>query len=270
MPSKNTGKVISKIKINKKNAVISFTDRSKLDLSTEVVANFYLYEGKLVSNKELKQIKEFSESASLLKYAFSLIRKRHYSEWKMREKLYAKEGKKQNVDKVIKTLKNADLIDDAALAEDLKCYLEEKNYGKNKIINELNDEGIFEEVIKKLKFPLTNERKKALNNLPKLERKYEKYSYEQKKQHIYGALISLGFDSDIALSALDKMKAKNNKDENEKLDKDYQKAIRKYKSKYIGRELKEKIISSLRSKGYKMSDILRKCENVYDQDDFGI
>ena len=270
MPSKNTGKTIKKIRVNKKNVVISFSDGKKINVTNEVMANFYLYPGKEVTNKEIKAINDFAESSSLLSHAMSLIRKRHYSEWKMREKLYAKDGKKTSVDKVIKILKNADLIDDRALAEDLYYYYDEKNYGKNKIINLLSEEGIFDEVIKKLKFPYSNEKKKALNNLPKLEKKYDKYSYEQKKQHIYSALISLGFDGDIALSTLEKMKAKNNKDENAKLDKDFEKALRKYKHKYIGRELKEKVISSLRNKGYKLNDILRKYENSYDENDFGI
>ena len=270
MPSKNTGKTIKNIRVNKKNVVITFSDGKKINTTNEVMANFYLYPGKEISSKELKAINDFSEVSSLLKHAMSLIRKRHYSEWKMREKLYAKDAKKNSVDKVIRILKNADLLDDRALAEDLYCYYDEKNYGKNKIINSLSEEGIFDEVIKRLKFPSSSEKKKALNQLPKLEKKYAKYSYEQKKQHIYATLISLGFDSDIALSALEKMKAKNNKDENDKLNKDFDKVVKKYKSRYIGRELKEKVISSLRNKGYRLNDILRKYENSYDENDFGI
>ena len=270
MPSKSTGKTISKIRVNKKNVVITFSNGTKINTTNEVMANFYLYPGKEVSTKEFKAINAFSETSALLNYAMSLIKKRHYSEWKMREKLYAKDAKKTSVDNVIKILKNADLIDDRALCEDLYCYYDEKNYGKNKIIANLSEEGIFDDVIKKLKFPYSNEKKKALNHLPKLEKKYDKYSYEQKKQHIYSALISLGFDSEIAFLALEKMKAKNNKDENAKLDKDFQKALRKYQSRYIGRELKEKVISSLRNKGYKLNDILRKYESKYDENDFGI
>lgn len=268
MPSKSIGKVIFKVKVSKKNVTITFTDRTKLKLSPEVMANFYIYEGKELSNKELKEIKEFSENVALLNYAISLIKKKHYSEWKMREKLYAKEADKKAVDKTINFLKKNDLIDDAALAEDLKCYLEEKNQGKNKIINYLNEQGIFDETIKRLKFPSSFEKKKAYNNIPKLEKRYAKYPYEQKKQHIYSALINLGFDSDIALDALNRIKGIDNKDEMEKLEKDFPKVMAKYKKKYEGRELKEKVIASLRNKGYKMKDILRKFEDYYGENDF--
>ena len=268
MPSKNTGKTILKIKINKKDVVISFTDRTKLRVTGEVLANFYLYEGKTLSNKEINDIKKLSDSAALLKYALSLLKKGHYSEWKMREKLYNKEGKKSDVDRIIKTLKNNDLINDRALAEDLIEYGNERNLGKNKIKDELSSKGIFEDVINKYHFPYSLEKKKAMNNLPKLERKYDKYPYEQKKQHIYKALLSLGFDNDVALETINKLSAPKAKEENLKLEKDFDKAVITLKRKYDGYELKNKVVASLRNKGHKMKDILNMWEKRYGENDF--
>ena len=72
------------------------------------------------------------------------------------------------------------------------------------------------------------------------------------------------------MDVLNKVKEPNQKEENEKLDKDFPKVMNKYQRKYEGRELKEKVIASLRNKGYKMKDILRKLEKYYDQNDFGI
>lgn len=268
MPSKNIGNTISKIKINKETVHISFSNGKKLIFANEVMSNFYLYVGKSLTKKEINEIKEFSDNAIYLKYAFSLLKKRHYSEWKLREKLYAKGADKKGSDKIIKILKNADLINDKMLSEDLKIYLEEKNYGKNKIINYLSNEGIFDETIKTLRFPESKEYKKAINNIPKLEKRYAKYPQEAKKQHIYNALITLGFDNSIVLSSLEKIKPSNQKEENVKLDNDFPKVLRKYKNKYEGRELKEKVISSLRSKGYRYNDILRKFEAYYAENDF--
>ena len=268
MPSKNTGNEITKIKINKKDVVISFSKHESIRVVKEVMANFYLYVHKQISNKEIKEIVEFSDNATYLKYALSLLEKGHYSEWKMREKIYAKGADKGATDRIIKILKNNDLIDDKAYALDLTYYLEEKNYGKHKIITYLKDKGIFEESMKGIKFTDANEKKKALANLPKLEKKYDKFSYEQKKDHIYKALINLGFDSDIALATLSKVKEPNHKEENQKLDRDFSMVLNKYKRKYEGRELKEKVYASLRNKGYKSADILRKWENYYAENDF--
>ena len=268
MPSKSTGKTIVKIKVNKKDVVISFADRSKMRLSLEVLANFYLYEGKTISNKELKAIERLSERAGLLKYAMSLLSKGHYSEWKMREKLYNKEASKKDVDDVIKILKDNDLINDKMFALDLVEYGNERNLGKNKIIQELSSKGIFEEVINKCRFPESLERKKASNNLPKLEKRYAKYPYEQKRQYIYKALLSLGFDHDIALETLNKMSNLKPKDEQNKLERDFAKVLARLKRNYEGYELKNKLIASLRSKGYKMKDILNMWESNYGENDF--
>lgn len=268
MPSKSSGKTIVKIKVNKKDVVISFTDRNKERFASDVLANFYLYEGKTLSNKELTEMRKLSNTSALLKYAMSLLRKGHYSEWKMREKLYNKEAKKSDVDNVIKILKNNDLINDKMLALDLMEYGNERNLGKNKIIQELSSKGVFEEIIDKCKFPYALEKKKAINNLPKLERKYDRYPFEQKKQHIYKSLLSLGFDNDIALEMMNRVNEPKQKEELSKLDKDFDKVYIHQKRKYEGYELKNKVITSLRSKGYKMKDILNMWEKKYGEINF--
>ena len=268
VPSKSSGKTIVKLKVNKKNVVITFSDKSKLSLVPEVMASFYLYEGKTLDNKTIKELVSFNASASLLKYAISLLKKKHYSEWKMREKLYAKEdANKPAVDQVIKVLKSNDLINDKMLILDTIEYGNERNIGKNKIIAELANKGIFNENLSSISFSYSNEKKKALNNLPKLEKKYSKYSYEQKKQHIYHSLLSLGFDSDVALEALNHLSKPNDKDELDKLKKDFDKTYLRYKNKYEGYELKNKVVTFLRSKGYKTKDILSRWEKYYGEND---
>ena len=268
VPSKSSGKTIAKLKVNKKNVVIAFSDKSKLSLVPEVMASFYLYEGKTLDNKAIKELVAFNASASLLKYAISLLKKKHYSEWKMREKLYAKEdANKPAVDQVIKVLKSNDLINDKMLILDTIEYGNERNIGKNKIIAELANKGIFQENLSSISFSYSNERKKALNNLPKLEKKYSKYSYEQKKQHIYRSLLSLGFDNDIALEVLNHLSKPNDKDELDKLKKDFDKTYLRYNNKYEGYELKNKVVTFLRSKGYKTKDILSRWEKYYGEND---
>ena len=268
VPSKSSGKTIVKLKVNKKNVVITFSDKSKLSLVPEVMASFYLYEGKTLDNKAIKELVAFNASASLLKYAISLLKKKHYSEWKMREKLYAKEdANKPAVDQVIKVLKSNDLINDKMLILDTIEYGNERNIGKNKIIAELANKGIFNENLSSISFSYSNEKKKALNNLPKLEKKYSKYSYEQKKQHIYHSLLSLGFDSDVALEALNHLSKPNDKDELDKLKKDFDKTYLRYNNKYEGYELKNKVVTFLRSKGYKTKDILSRWEKYYGEND---
>lgn len=268
MQSENTGRIIKQIKFNKKNIVLYFEHGDKISISEEAFSSTYLYVGKELSYKEIDKLKELTDTTKNLKYALSLLQKCHYSEFKMREKLYAREANKKEVDRIIKILKNYGLIDDSAYAFDLKEWGNEKLEGKNKIIKTLRDKGIFDKEIEKLSFPRSIEKQKALQNLPKLEKRYEKDPYLKKKAHIYNTLISLGFDPDVINEVMNKVKDNSGDDKN-KIKSDYQKAKIKYMHKYEGRQLKEKIISSLLSRGYKMKDILKYMEvNDYDQNDF--
>ena len=258
MPKGKTGKVIKRININKKNVSIYFTDGQRLSISQEAYVSTYLYVGKEMSKKDIAQLDRITSVKKLSEYALSLLMKKHYTEWKMREKLYAKEASKQDVDYIIQRLKSIDLINDKAYIEDYLGYAEEKGYGKNKIKQELLKKGIFAEDIEKIRFNEGEEKKKAVALVPTLEKKYSKYSYEQKKQHIYGALLARGFGHDVASSVLNNVSKMNEKDEQEKIKIDYQKIYQKYKQKYEGRELNDKVFQALRRKGYRVSDIKRE------------
>ena len=248
---------ITKIKILKNKVNISFDNANKLSIDKEVFTNFYLYEGKELTKEEYKSILELNDTNKLLQYALKLRSKAIYSEYKIREKLYSKEASKRSVDKVIKILKGYDLIDDKAYASDLVEYYNSLNYGENKIKTKLAEKGIFKETIDKMKFPISIEKKKANNLLPKLEKKYDKYNASSKKSHIYNAYLQEGFSKDIASEMTSKIKEPNKSDELIKLKSDYLKTKTRLERKYKGKELKQKILSSLLTKGYKMNDILK-------------
>lgn len=252
--------IIKKIKILKNKVKIHLDNGEILEIDKNVYPNFYLYTGKDLSKKEINKIKESNGTASLLEYALKIRQKSLYTEYKMREKLYDKGASKNQVDYVIKVLKNNDLIDDKAFIEEHIEYYNSLNYGKNKIISKLVDKGIFMEKLEKIYFPISIERKKANNQLPKLEKKYSKYNDIQKKQHIYSALISLGFDSEIAREVTEKVKVSSYKEENDKLEKDFSKAYERLKRKYSKKEIKPKLINYLASKGYKINEIVKLIE----------
>ena len=104
--------------------------------------------------------------------------------------------------------------------------------------------------------------------LPKLDKKYSRYAYEIKKKHIYSALISQGYDMDIARQVIGDTKKDQPKKEKEKLVNDYQKIKRRYMNKYEGYELKKKIYAALANKGYKSSEIKTVLEDYDNENDF--
>ena len=252
--------VIKKIKILKNKVKLQLEDSSVIEMDKNVYSNFYLYVGKDLSKKEIKAIETFNDTSTYMNYALKLRQKSLYSEYHMREKLYDKGANKEQVDFVIKKLKENGLIDDKVFIEEYIEYYNSLNYGKNKIISKLKEKGIFEDKLEKVNFPISIERKKANNQLPKLEKRYEKYNETQKKQHIYQALLSLGFDVEIAKEVSDKVRTSSPREENKKLERDFEKALAKYKRKYQKRELKSKLIGHLASKGYKINDIMSLME----------
>ncbi|MPN36501.1 hypothetical protein SDC9_184010 [bioreactor metagenome] len=119
--------------------------------------------------------------------------------------------------------------------------------------------GIEEKDLKSLHFKETKELEKAKTLLSSLERRYSKYKYLEKKQHIYSNLVSHGFTSEIASSVSSLIKA-DSKQESNVLAKDFAKAYTRLSSKYDGRELYDKVIKSLLQKGYKYQEIKKKIE----------
>ena len=266
MPSANTGKTITHIKINKKNVVLYF-NKKRLSISHDAYAISYLYVGKTLANAEIKKIQNYSQITTLLNYALSLLKKGHYSEWKMREKLYAKEAKKKDVDLIIKRLKDIDLINDQMLMEDYLSYAEEKNLSYRKILKDLQDKGIFAQDLQKIKFSGSQEKQKALFQLKKIDSQSSRLSYEKRKQRVYQHLLSQGFNQEIVSNIIDHIAPKKEEDESQKLAKDYQRVSTSLGRRYEGEKLKEKIYLSLKNKGYRYRDIVKIMEEYRDGND---
>ena len=267
MPSVNTGKhVIKSIKVYKDHVTISFL-RDKIQVSKEAYLSTYLYIGKNLTKKEIDKLLEITAFSALLNYALGAINKKRYSERKMFEKLKAKEDNKQAIFAVINKLKASGLLNDKELMDDLIAYDHERLFGKNKILKHLKEQGITDELINKAVFSHSQELKKAKGLIPKLDKKYSRYGSENRKKHVYQALLVQGFDSDIAKEAVNLIKEDKPQVEKEKLKRDYQKIKNRYMNKYEGYELKQKIYAALANKGYKhqMIKIILE-ENDYEND----
>ena len=108
MPSGNTGNkyIIKSLKIYHDHVTLAFFSRKEqLKISKEAYLSSYLYEGKTISKKELQKLKDLTALSTLLTYALSLVSKRHYSEFKIREKLKKKDNNYTAINEVINKLK---------------------------------------------------------------------------------------------------------------------------------------------------------------------
>ena len=270
MPSVNSGNKIKGIKIYQDHVTVTFFKHESIKISKDAFVSSYLYEGKNLSSKEINRLLELTASTKLLNYALSLLNKRRYSQKAMYEKLIKKENNPHAAKQVIDRLIDNGLLDDKTYMQDLINWDNERLFGENKIKKHLKDQGISDILTSKAVFSPNNERKKAERLIPKLDKKYARYAYEIKKQHVYQALLSQGYRPDIARSVLDDVKKDKPKAEKEKLNNDYQKIKKRYMNKYDGYELKKKIQDALRTKGYRYQDIKQIMEEDNNENDFGI
>ena len=270
MPSVNTGsRKIKNIKMYKDHVTLSFFKGEPLKISKEAFVSSYLYAGKNLSSKDIANLEEITAMTNLLNYALQIVSKKHLSEKEMLEILLKKEDNYVAAKKVITKLKENDLLDDKAFMQDLIAWDNERNFGQNKIIKHLKDKGIPEALINKVNFPQSLEKKKAKALLDKLDRKYSLYAYESKKKHVYQALVSQGYNHDIARDVTNDLKRGNDKVERSLLNKDYEKIKNRYEKKYEGYQLKQKIYAALINKGYKYQEIKKVLEDFTYEDDCG-
>ncbi len=258
MPSKNIGekkiKKVSKFK-NKVNVVL--VNNEKLTMDVDTYSSFYLYENKVLSNREYKKLKERIAISSSLSDLKKVLSKKRLSEWKAREYLYNKKQlNKIQVDEIIKILKNQHLIDDKLLSNDYVSYLNDKGFGKEKILNTLHNKGIFDEITSKITFSQTKENKKAKDLVLKLNDKYKLLTYQNKKEKIYAYLLRQGFNHESIDHALKFVSEPKRSVEISQLKKDYLKLKTRYQSNDEQIEsLNDKIFIKLKQKGYKTDDI---------------
>ena len=244
--SKNTGKKIKRIRVCKEKVIIYFFDKSKIDISHDAYASFHFFPNRELSHEEIKDIKDLNDISTLLNTALKMLQKSVMSEKQLRDKLFLKTKDKKKIDRVIKSLKQHDLINDKAYAEDFIIYAEEKKMGHYKTVQELIKRGISEKSAKAIAFKEAKELDKANDLLKILEKKYGSRSHNEKKQKIYRYLLNHGFSSGVATQTVSKIK-KDEKKESGFLDRDFDLVYSKLSIKYEGRELFDKVVNTLRN-----------------------
>ena len=255
MPSNENGKIIKQVKIGKKKVVIVFDDASKLEISPNTFTEYNLYPKKPLSDKTIKEIKKRDSFDKYYQYALNTVSMKDISEKALREKLVKKGAKQSDINEIIKSLRRYNLINEADIVKDYLEYAEYKLYGENRIKDELYKKGVDKKYIDEIRFDDSRELEKAKSLMKKSERKYESSSYQDKKRHLYDLLLRYGYDMNIASSAVDSLNSFDKKSELTNLKKEYKKIYDRYKNKYEGHELTEKVVNYLLRKGYRYADI---------------
>lgn len=226
MHLKNSGKKIIELKFKKNGIEICFNDETKMTIDSDVFASFYLYESKVLTEDEILEIEKASSLCGAKKYALKLLSEKDYTVKQIFDKLKRKKYDDTMIEEIISYLKENKQIDDNLFIKEATISYNNKNYGKLKILEELNKKGINKEKLQHLEFDDDNEVQKAINLLEKFVKKQSNKSFNKIKQDAYSQLIYKGFESDIALKAIEQFSFE--------YDNDYEKELlRQQINKYI-------------------------------------
>lgn len=205
MPLKNSGNVIKNIELKKDRVTLYFED-FEVDISYDAYTSAYFYVGKELTKKEINILEESLIFSKYVGFARNLLTKKHYSENLMYQKILSQGARDDIAIKVVRYLKNIDLLNDEAYIFDILEYAKDEGFGKNKVKEMLTKEGFLEEQISAIKFPKETEIKKAKSLLKKLDKKYASYDLTNKKAHIFKALLTKGFSEEVAYEVTDLIK----------------------------------------------------------------
>ena len=210
--------------------------------------------------KETKP-KEIDEVQELFTLGVKRLIVRDYSPSKLREYLLKKNKNKKVVDEVIKKLQKYQLLNEDDLIERVIEYCDSKHYGYNRIILMLKTRGISLNKINNVKLDHQRETKEALEQSKRLVKRYKSKNTVNLKRSVYSTLIRYGFDENIA--SLESSKVYNSpSSELNMLKLEYSKLVSRYSRKLKGKELTNKVIKALLSKGYRSSDIEKIIKEV--------
>lgn len=249
MQSAKNGNQIRKIRLGKAKVSIVF-DEQTIKISSDAYTEFRLYVGKILSEDELEKIKKRDQIDKLLKDALLMVTRGHPTKRVVHDKLQAKGATATQIDEILAILTKGGFIDDQQFINEYLMYAYAKGYGQERVITTLYEKGVPRSLVEKIIFDDDDELKRAEKMLPRLEERFARYNYLQKKGKLHDAYMRLGYHQKIISKVLSKMSQKSDVQEQDHLQIDYQKAIRKY-----GEDHSRKIVNYLKSKGYSYRNI---------------
>ena len=242
---------ILKMKDNKYKIIID--GESIITYDNVILDNDLLYK-KSIDNNLYKKILLDTSYYDIYNKTVKYILKRRRSEKEIRKYLCKFNISNNDMQSIISKLKDIRLINDR---EYCKAYINDKLYlskqGINKIKEDLIGEnisiGVIEEELSNIDESLFNERLEKL--IIKKINSNKKYSNSYLKQKIMSDMISLGYNKDNILNIIDN----NLSSDNSILENELNKVYNKFKNKYNGYELENKVKQRLIQKGFSVGEI---------------
>lgn len=230
------------------------------ELNLEEASLFPLYQGKILSPDEEETLAKAFASSKAKSKALSLLKRRSYAKKELEERLL-RDGKLKypDVKEASRSLAEAGLLDDAAYAADKVDEAEYTLKGKRKVLHDLKEAGVEEEILSRLSFP--REKEKAAKDLKRILPRLVSYPLKEKREKVCLALRRDGYEDEVIFPLLETVV----EDEEKvllRLEQEASSSYRRLQRKYNGRELNERVYEALARKGYRPRDIRAVMERL--------
>lgn len=240
---------------------IEFDKHEKITTYDEVILkNNLLFKKEIdveLSNQIEKDTKNYDGYYKALKYITTKMR----SEKEMYTYLEKQSIPKKEQNKIIEKLKMNGLLNDKQFVSSFiadKVHL--SNIGPNQIRRELENHNIDNDVVEteleKYEDSIFEEKlQKMMQKKVAMDHKHSKHQLQQKLMQDF---INLGYDKEQISRALENMSYQDQ----DALEKEFQSLYRKLSKKYSAQQLKLQLKNKLYQKGFSLSDIQEKIEQI--------
>lgn len=242
-------KVIKYRKLANSRYKVYLEDNHELLLYEDVILKYNLLIRKDIDEKLIIEMDKYNQEIDVYYVALNSIKNRFRSVYELRSILLKKEYPSNLVDLAIDKLVKQGYLNDRSYAKSfINNQMITTNNGPYKIIRELNEKKVKEEVINEEILVFTDE--EQLLRIRKLIDKGIRSNHNRGgvvlKQKVYNDLKNLGYDISIINSVIGEYDFGNDLDIARK---EYNKLYKKYSRKYSGDELKYKIREKMYLKG---------------------
>ncbi len=248
---------------------VEFGDGDAVELSEDSFLDFHLYEGKVLTPSERRELIRFASGDLLYTYCLKLLAKERYTVHAIKERLEKKGASEEQIKTIVRRLRDVNLLDDELFA---KTYAEDvsdlRMYGKYKIARNLRLKGVPFEIIDKLPFPEEKEMEKAMRYVAYANKSDTKTPNARRSIKVQRALVERGFAEEIAEEAVKHgLNAIPEAVEKESLEHDFNLCYPKYARKYKGYLLRQHCFAYLVRKGYRYDDIRERLDKELNDDE---
>ena len=264
--SNETGKVVVLVKTGKKRVLVRFNDGQELLLSHDAYLENPLYEGKALDEDAYKSLVILAQEDKFYNAALKYVLKEAHTKHEVTQFLYKKGADEKTTYRILHRLEEGHFLDDRLYAN---IYARDaatvKLLGRNRVLANLNEKGISDDIIKDIEFDEENELAKARKYAFMANKKYASSANMKKMYKVISALLRRGFDEEIAKEAARlEFSAGDPELEMERLRKEAVRVKSRFIKRYSGYELNRRVRAALVRKGYSYENVetvMKEMEN---------